>query len=156
MTSLPMWKGGREDDTADCLSRTCFTESPSERTMIVPLPTLRENTGPYCRAHLVNLSQPVVTHLRGTGAYCRKLLSKGIWWMFPRMGRVGGPGGSRDPRLPDNSSRTTTYASTASEVHFTAVATSSGCERSGMSIVVEAIGTQRMEKRRCLWGEGHI
>jgi hypothetical protein len=55
MTLYPTWKGGREEDTADCLSRTCFTASPSDRTMIVPLPTFNENTEPYFRAHFVNL-----------------------------------------------------------------------------------------------------
>lgn len=65
------------------------------------------------------------------------------------MGMVGGPGGSREPRLPDNSSRTTTYATTASAVHFTAVDTSSGCERKGTSNVVEAIVTENGEERVC-------
>jgi hypothetical protein len=33
----------------------CFTASPSDKTMIVPLPTYKENTHPYFRAYFVNL-----------------------------------------------------------------------------------------------------
>src|SRR5579862_3672069 len=65
------------------------------------------------------------------------------------MGRVGGPGGSRDPRLRDNSSRTTTYATIANAVHFAAVNTSSGCERRGISNVAEAIVTENGGERVC-------
>jgi hypothetical protein len=63
---------------------------------------------------------------------------------LPMIGRVGGPGGRREPLRPDRKRRTKMYTPNKIKVHFAAVPRPMGSDKKGISIEVDIVNERTL------------
>lgn len=72
-------------------------------------------------------------------SHCLWMPLIGIWWMFPRIGMVGGPGGRPGSRRPTRESLYSPKVTTTAKV-----ASTTGLEKIPMLAVVKGVGTTKV------------